>query len=144
MFDRISEGRKRLSSHGYVLVRVGKDHHLADANGEAYEHRLVAERILGRELKPGEIIHHKNGIKTDNSPENIAVMIGNEGHGVHHRTVNLNLQMPGEPNQIISCKCGCGRLLDKYDQWGRPREYISGHNVLRDSKGQFYVEAKNV
>ena len=32
---------KMLSSHGYVKVRVGKDHPLADPNGYAYEHLLV-------------------------------------------------------------------------------------------------------
>src|SRR5438270_581164 len=63
-------GGRSLASNGYILIRVGKGHPQADVRGYAYEHRLVAARKLGRWLRPGEQVHHKNGIKTDNDPEN--------------------------------------------------------------------------
>lgn len=68
---------------GYVAVKVPKGHHLRMANGYAYQHQLVAEEMLGRPLTDNEAVHHKNGIKDDNRPENLEVMTRTE-HAVGH------------------------------------------------------------
>ncbi len=43
-----------------------------------HEHRVVAERMLGRPLVKGEIVHHKDGNKHNNSPDNLEVMTQSE------------------------------------------------------------------
>lgn len=50
-----------------------------------HEHRVVVEKILGRPLKPWEIVHHKDGDKTNNDPENLEVMTRSEHIREHLR-----------------------------------------------------------
>ena len=122
------KGGRSVASNGYVLIRVGRGHHLADVRGYAYEHRIVAEQKIGRKLLRGEIPHHINGVKADNRPENIEVLPSRATHQLRHRK-RKDLRIPGEPNLAIQCECGCGVSFEKYDNCGRPRRYVSGHNL---------------
>lgn len=122
------KGGRVVASNGYVLIKVGYDHHLADMRGYAYEHRLVAERTLGRRLQPGEQVHHKDENKLNNDPTNLEVVAGTAEHKVRHRKHDSSRRLPGEENPSIICACGCGEELSKYDDAGRPRLYFSGHN----------------
>lgn len=123
------KGGRSIASNGYVLVRVGKEHHLADVRGYAYEHRLVAERKLGRRLRNGELIHHVNGDKADNRPENLKVEPSTAHHLRDHRTKDRGLREPGAPNPTVSCACGCGAQFTRFDASNRPRRYVTGHNT---------------
>lgn len=59
-------GTKWTNWYGYILVKVGPG-----SKGWKYEHRVVMEGLLGRELRPGETVHHINGIKSVNAPDNL-------------------------------------------------------------------------
>lgn len=132
------KGGKVLASNGYVLVWVGKKHHLADVRGYTYEHRLVAEDKLGRRLMAGEIPHHINGNRQDNRPENIEVMKSIAHHLNKHRKHGSKRKLADEQNPIRQCACGCGKWFNRFDKGGRPRDFISGHNPQnRECQDQF-------
>lgn len=65
---------------GYICIKTSK----VEKGGNAYtlEHRLVIEKIIGRKLKSSEIVHHVNGIRNDNRPENLMLFRSN---GVHKK-----------------------------------------------------------
>lgn len=75
----------RVMKHGYVYVKVYPDHPLYSemANNMGYiaEHRLVVAEHLGRALKRTEVVHHKNGNKTDNRIDNLELYTSFEEHG---------------------------------------------------------------
>jgi len=76
-------GGTYVAGNGYVYIKVAP-HHSDRSNGYRLLHRVVAERALGRALKPNEIVHHKNGNKRDNRAENLAVVASDAEHFKHH------------------------------------------------------------
>lgn len=74
--QRAANGSPRpiYNGDGYRLIWAPNDPH-AQASGYAAEHRIVMSRILGRPLYPGENVHHINGVKDDNRPENLELWV---------------------------------------------------------------------
>lgn len=95
----------RVPNNGYYYVRV-PNHPKATSTGYVYEHRLVMEQYLGRFLTLGEVVHHKNEIRTDNRLENLELK-GTVEHLKEHgaeRTAAV----------ILSLKCpGCGQSFER-------------------------------
>lgn len=47
-------------------------------------HRVVAELMLGRPLRPGEVVHHVDGDKRNNDPKNLMVFESQKDHAQWH------------------------------------------------------------
>lgn len=116
---------------GYVMIYVGKYHHLANSQGWAREHRVVMERSLGRKLGSKEVVHHKNGDKTDNRPENLELYVNNATHMHCHAEDPSALRPPGAKNEMVPCACGCGGLRREFGSDGYRDRYIRGHHLKR-------------
>ncbi len=69
------ETRGWLTKQGYRRISVG-------GGKNRFEHRVVMEEMIGRPLLRKEEVHHKNGIKTDNSPENLELWVSWKGQRV--------------------------------------------------------------
>lgn len=88
---RPAKGRY-IRSDGYVMLSNGKH--------GVYEHRVVAEQMLGRPLYPGELVHHANEDKADNDRANLEVR-SYASHNQHHL------------GNKVSVPCGqCGKQLE--------------------------------
>ena len=75
------EGKKwHKSPTGYV-VRFDPKNPSASSNGQVYQHRHVMSQLLGRPLRDGENVHHKNGDRADNRPENLELWVKGQPAG---------------------------------------------------------------
>jgi len=61
-----------LNPNGYVLIWA-PEHPKSFSGGWYYEHRLAAEKYMGRILRSWETVHHISGNKTDNTWYNLFV-----------------------------------------------------------------------
>jgi len=120
-------GGRVVDPRGYVLIRVGVGHPLADVRGYAYEHRLLASDRLGRLVTKREDVHHDDENKGNNADSNL-IVARSRAHHLHEHHGNERNKHPDEPNVEVRCACGCGTRLQRFDKWGRPRKFVSGHN----------------
>lgn len=87
------------TSHGYVW-RYAPDDPNGTVNGYVYQHRAVMAEKLGRSLLSGENVHHINGVKTDNTPENLELWV--------------TMQPPGQrPSDLVAF---AKEILARYDK----------------------------
>lgn len=94
------KGGRFVNPTGYVMV-MAKDHPDASRAGYMLEHRLVAGMTIGRRLLPTEIVHHKNGDKGDNRPENLEVLPNKREHFKRHFNAMRELDALRSENKTL-------------------------------------------
>ena len=86
-FPNRQRNEKVLGDKGYVFVYRPLDHPGRINKSGKVQHRIrehisVMEKMLGRYLYPYEKVHHKNGIKADNRPDNLELWVRKHSDGV--------------------------------------------------------------
>lgn len=94
--------RRIFHARGYDYYRVKVDE---TTRPWPIEHRWVVEQMIGRPLKPGEIVHHRNHDTLDNRPENLEVM-SKAAHIRHHHELGTHKWM--RSGEYDACR-GCNR-----------------------------------
>lgn len=83
---------------GYIYVYDGSKRIIG-------EHRYIMEQYLGRKLNYNEIVHHKNGDKTDNRLENLEIQLRKDHRGTHGEGI--------EKVELICSWCGKTFIREK-------------------------------
>ena len=123
---------------GYIMIRK-PSHPDSWSNGYIKLHRLVMEKILGRRLKPDEIVHHIDFNKQNNSPENLQ-LVDQEEHRRIHNFQTKEYKSKGDIKQIkdlyeqgfstrqIAAQTGISKSAvgEKIRKLGISRSYLSG------------------
>lgn len=78
-------------------------HPMAYSNGVILEHRLVMSEILGRNLRPGELVHHKDTNPFNNDPSNLELSSRSKHPSIHAKG----------PTMIRLICAYCGEPFDK-------------------------------
>lgn len=94
------KGGRQIDGKGYVLVYAKGHPSLGGTCTYMLEHRMVMEAHLRRQLGSDEIVHHINGVKTDNRPENLEIVDRTE-----HVTRFGHFQSCAPPH-CQTCTCG--------------------------------------
>lgn len=84
------KGGRYISTNGYVMLWVPK------LQKYRQEHILIVERVMGKSLPAGAVVHHINENRLDNRPENLLVC-ARAYHQLIHRRLRA-LKASGNPN----------------------------------------------
>jgi hypothetical protein len=93
-------GGRKIRKDGYVLVLAPKEHpHTLSAGKKSstkyiLEHRLIMEQYLGRYLETSEIVHHKDHNPSNNTIDNLELVLDQSEHIRKHHNNRIRATLP--------------------------------------------------
>ena len=137
------KGGRKATTDGYIEV-YDPLHHRANIHGYVREHIKVVEEALGP-LPPNAVVHHKNGIKTDNRLSNLEVWDNNAEHTHRHKVLRAYQECGhadwlkcrfckqwDKPENLTICRDG-STVYHKECLRLKPRQYVAERPRLRPS-----------
>lgn len=116
-------GLKRYNTNGYYQYYI-PEHHLANKAGNVYEHQIMAEEKLGRELRPEEVVHHNDRNRYNNSFDNLMVFKTSADHTAYH--MGRDIILDGDVYVAVGkCTRKNGDYKNKCPYCGRLKSYTS-------------------
>jgi hypothetical protein len=100
--NRAREPKVKIDRHGYVYTyRPGST---KKQRTQVYAHRVVMEQKLGRQLTARETVHHKNGVRSDNRPENLELWSSRHGRGQRASDLEPDIWSGMIPAYLVNCR----------------------------------------
>lgn len=76
------KGGKIRHHANYIMIRIPNHPRAKRNGGYVFEHILVMENLLDKYLEVGETVHHLNGVRDDNRPENLELWVKPQPTGI--------------------------------------------------------------
>jgi len=125
-----------VSQDGRIYIKC-PEHPYANNKGFILLSHVIVESTIGRFLKPEEIVHHKDGNRWNNNPNNLTILKGQSQHAVLHNRKRISNESRTKLEnkkwliqQYIQLNKTTYQIADELNCcWVTVKKYLKTHNI---------------